>query len=217
MYAWDMQDAAAGTSSKDRLLAGALTCIAQQGYAATSSRDIAKAAGANVASINYHFGSKDTLVNAALSQCFGMWNQRVEQAFEAAAGLAPRDQLGAILHAAIDSFADLRSSVHACVESYAPALRSQELRERLAEGYAGVRESAIRLATQHMGDVGMAAPQNLAAIASVLMAVCDGLMLQWIADPQATPNAAETLDALSALGTLASMGSNESAGIQKNL
>jgi hypothetical protein len=72
------------------------------------------------------------LVNAALSQCFGMWNQRVEQAFEAAAGLAPRDQLAAILHAAIDSFADLRSSVHACVESYAPALRSQELRERLA-------------------------------------------------------------------------------------
>ena len=207
-----MQGAAADTSSKDRLLQGALTCIAQQGYAATSSRDIARAAGANVASINYHFGSKDALVNAALSQCFGMWNQRVEQAFEAAAGLAPRDQLGAILHAAIDSFADLRSSVHACVESYAPALRSQELRERLAAGYAGVRESAIRLATQHMGDAGMAAPQNLAAIASVLMAVCDGLMLQWIADPQATPNGAETLDALSALGTLASMEANQSAG-----
>ena len=207
-----MQGAAADTSSKDRLLQGALTCIAQQGYAATSSRDIARAAGANVASINYHFGSKDALVNAALSQCFGMWNQRVERAFEAAAGLAPRDQLGAILRAAIDSFADLRSSVHACVESYAPALRSQELRERLAAGYAGVRESAIRLATQHMGDAGMAAPQNLAAIASVLMAVCDGLMLQWIADPQATPNGAETLDALSALGTLASMEANQSAG-----
>jgi hypothetical protein len=63
-----------------------------------------------------------------------------------------------------------------------------------------------------MDDVGMAAPQNLAAIASVLMAVCDGLMLQWIADPQATPNAAETLDALSALATLASMGAKRPAG-----
>jgi AcrR family transcriptional regulator len=199
-----MQDASAGGSSKDRLLQGALTCIAQRGYAATSSRDIAKAAGANVASINYHFGSKEALVNEALGQCFGMWNQRVEDAFEAAAGLAPRDQLAAILHAAIDSFADLRSSVHACVESYAPALRSQELRERLAAGYAAVRESAVRLATRHLDDVGVAAPRNLAAIASVLMAVCDGLMLQWIADPQAAPNAAETLDALSALGALAS-------------
>src|SRR6516225_2505721 len=206
----DVQDLSGDTGSKNKLIQGALNCIAYKGYAATSSRDIARAAGANVASINYHFGSKEALVNEALGQCFGMWNQRVEGAFEAAAGLGPRDQLAAILHAAIDSFADLRSSVHACIESYAPALRSGELRERLAAGYAGVRESAIRLATQHMGDVGMAAPQNLGAIASVLMAVCDGLMLQWIADPQATPNAAETLDALSALGTLASMGANQS-------
>src|SRR6516164_11001349 len=207
-----VQDLSGDRGSKNKLIQGALNCIAHKGYAGTSSRDIARAAGANVASINYHFGSKEALVNEALGQCFGMWNQRVEEAFDAAAGLGPSDQLRAILRAAIDSFADLRSSVHACVESYAPALRSEELRERLAAGYAAVRESAVRLATQHMGDVGMAARQNLAAIASVLMAVCDGLMLQWIADPQATPNAAETLDALSALGTLASMGANQSAG-----
>jgi len=193
------------SSSKDKLLRGALTCMAEKGFAATSSRDIARAAGANVASINYHFGSKEALVNEALGQCFGMWNQRVEEAFDAAAGLGPSDQLRAILRAAIDSFADLRSSVHACVESYAPALRSEELRERLAAGYAAVRESGVSVATRHMDDVGIAVPNNLAAITSVLMAVCDGLMLQWIADPQATPDADETLDALVALGALASM------------
>jgi hypothetical protein len=56
-----------------------------------------------------------------------------------------------------------------------------------------------------MEQAGMAAPNNLAAITSVLMAVCDGLMLQWIADPMATPNADQTLDALTALGALASI------------
>lgn len=191
--------------NKDKLIRGALSCIAERGYAATSSRDIARAAGANVASINYHFGSKDALLDEALGQCFGLWNERVESAFAAAAGLKPRDQLAAILHAAIDSFADWRSSVHACIESYAPALRSEELRERLADGYAAVRESAVRLATTAMQDIGMVAPENLPPIASVLMAVCDGLMLQWVADPMATPNADETLDALAALGALASI------------
>jgi len=200
-----MQDARADTGSKDRLRRAALHCIAQQGYAATSSRDIAREAGANVASINYHFGSKEALVTEALGECFGMWNQRVENAFVAAAGLAPRDQLAAILHAAIDSFAELRSSVHACVETYAPALRSDELRERMAAGYATVRESAVELATRAMHDGGMPVPDNLAAITSVLMAVCDGLMLQWIADPDAPPAAAETLDALGAIGALAAM------------
>jgi len=204
-YAEDMQGLSDDTGSKDKLLRGALSCIAEKGFASTSSRDIARAAGVNVASINYHFGSKEALVNQALGQCFGMWNQRVEDAFEAAAGLAASEQLSAIVHAAIGSFAELRSSVHACIESYAPALRSDELRGRLAAGYAGVRESAVRLATAHMNDVGMPAPDNLAAIASVVMAMCDGLMLQWIADPEATPNADQTLDALSALGALAPM------------
>src|SRR6516162_9298369 len=75
-----MQDPSADTGSKDRLRRAALHCIAQRGYAATSSRDIAREARANVASINYHFGSKEALVTEALGECFGMWNQRVEKA-----------------------------------------------------------------------------------------------------------------------------------------
>jgi len=75
----------------------------------------------------------------------------------------------------------------------------------MAAGYATVRESAVQLATKAMQDGGMPVPENLAAIASVLMAVCDGLMLQWIADPTGPPKAAETLDALGAIGTLAAM------------
>jgi len=200
-----MQDLPLDAGSKDKLRRAALHCIAQRGYAATSSRDIARQAGANVASINYHFGNKEALVTEALGECFGLWNQRVETAFVEAAGLPPRDQLAAILHAAIDSFDEVRSSIHACIETYAPALRSDELRERMAAGYATVRESAVELAAEAMRDGGMPIPDNLAAIASVLMAVCDGLMLQWIADPDAPPNAADTLDALGAIGGLATM------------
>ncbi|MCP3811243.1 TetR/AcrR family transcriptional regulator [Mycolicibacterium septicum] len=200
-----MQESPADTGSKDKLRRAALHCIAQRGYAVTSSRDIAREAGVNVASINYHFGSKDALVTEALGECFGLWNQRVETAFVGAAGLPPHDQLAAILRVAIDSFAEVRSSIHACVETYAPALRSDELRERMAAGYATVRESAVQLAANAMHEGGMPVPDNLAAIASVLMAVCDGLMLQWIADPTAPPDSAATLDALSAIGVLAGM------------
>lgn len=200
-----MQESPADTGSKDRLRRAALHCIAQRGYAATSSRDIAREAGVNVASINYHFGSKEALVTEALGECFGMWNERVETAFVAAAGLAPHDQLAAILHAAIDSFTEVQSSIHACVETYAPALRSEELRERMAAGYATVRESAVQLAAKAMNEGGLPVPDNLAAIASVLMAVCDGLMLQWLADPAAPPNATATLDALGAIGALANL------------
>ncbi|CAG7632392.1 hypothetical protein SIM91_02190 [Rhodococcus opacus] len=45
--------------------------------------------------------------------------------------------------------------------------------------------------------MGIAAPDNLPAIASVLIAVCDGLMLQLIA---------ETLEALTSLAAIAALG-----------
>ena len=46
------------------LVAAAMKLFGQKGYAATSTREIAAAAGTNVASIAYHFGSKDGLRRA---------------------------------------------------------------------------------------------------------------------------------------------------------
>jgi AcrR family transcriptional regulator len=204
IYHDGVQEASLELGSRDKLLRGALECVQRRGYSRTSSRDIARAAGVNLASINYHFGSKDALLDEALGRCFEMWQQRVEEAFAVSATGDVKERLGAILHAVIDSFPELQSSLHACVESYAPALRSAELRARLAAGYADVRESGVRLSRQTLDGRGVAAPDNLGAIASVLVAVCDGLMLQWIADPSATPNAAETLEALTGLAALAS-------------
>src|SRR5262249_55672011 len=63
-------------------------------FATTASRDSARAAGADAAPANHPFGSKEALVNWTLGQCFGMWNQRVEEAFETAAGLGTTRSAG---------------------------------------------------------------------------------------------------------------------------
>lgn len=198
-----MQDAITGVGSKGKLLLGALDCIEQRGYARTSSRDIARAAGVNVASINYHFGSKDALLDEALGRCFETWNQRVEAAFEDSAASGVLEQLGAVLHTAIDSFGELESSLHACVESFPQALRSPQLRARLAAGYADIRETGVRRSREALSRNGIEPPGNLHAMASVIIAICDGLMLQWIADPEATPDAAQALAALATLAVIA--------------
>ena len=54
------------TSTKDRILTSAVGLFAGQGYSSTSVRQICDAAGANVASVNYHFGSKRGLYDASL-------------------------------------------------------------------------------------------------------------------------------------------------------
>ncbi|HZV92115.1 MAG TPA: CerR family C-terminal domain-containing protein [Caldimonas sp.] len=53
-----------GEPARERLLLAALRLFAEQGYAKTSIRQIAQAAGANVAAVSYYFGNKAGLYRA---------------------------------------------------------------------------------------------------------------------------------------------------------
>lgn len=53
-----------GEQSRERLLHAALRLFAHQGYAKTSTREIAEAAGVNLAAISYYFGDKQGLYRA---------------------------------------------------------------------------------------------------------------------------------------------------------
>lgn len=53
---------------RERIIAAAEELFADRGFDATSLRDITEVAKANVASVNYHFGSKEQLVRQVLSQ-----------------------------------------------------------------------------------------------------------------------------------------------------
>lgn len=50
--------------TKERILLAAQELFAERGFEAVSLRDITKSAEANVAAVNYHFGSKDALIDA---------------------------------------------------------------------------------------------------------------------------------------------------------
>ena len=50
---------------------GANAVSASRGYARTTARDIAAAAGTSLAAIGYHFGSKEALLSVALIETSG--------------------------------------------------------------------------------------------------------------------------------------------------
>ena len=57
--------------ARARLLRAGLRLFAQQGYAATSTRELAQAAGVNVAAISYYFGDKAGLYRAVFFEPLG--------------------------------------------------------------------------------------------------------------------------------------------------
>src|SRR5262252_2878105 len=82
----------APTETKQRILDAAERLISEQGYAATSLRQIISEAGVNLASVHYHFGSKDELLDELVRRKAGPVNERrmhMLAEFERAAGGLP--------------------------------------------------------------------------------------------------------------------------------
>src|SRR5690606_42019575 len=50
---------------REDLLEGAKRCLLQKGFVRTTARDVVRESGTNLASIGYHYGSKDALLARA--------------------------------------------------------------------------------------------------------------------------------------------------------
>jgi AcrR family transcriptional regulator len=55
----------AGDSTRERILAAAGRCFAERGFRAATVAEICRGARANIAAVNYHFGSKEALYREA--------------------------------------------------------------------------------------------------------------------------------------------------------
>ena len=88
--------------TKERILDAAERLFADFGLPSTSLRDITSEAGVNLASVNYHFGSKDALLVAVLERRFRPVNQRRLERLEELERLA--GPIGAEVEAILRAF-----------------------------------------------------------------------------------------------------------------
>jgi AcrR family transcriptional regulator len=86
------------TGTREAIQEAGLRLFHQYGYAATSIRDIAKAANIGVASLFYHFPSKLSLLEAVIHAAMDGLIEATDQAYREA-GPDPAAKLRAIVHA----------------------------------------------------------------------------------------------------------------------
>lgn len=104
--------AAAGSSStRERLLDAAESLFAEHGYPSTSLRQITGAAGANLAAVHYHFGSKLSLFREVLHRRLGPINEERVARLKRAIANAPDGQpsLDAVLRALLAPALELKN------------------------------------------------------------------------------------------------------------
>ncbi len=94
-----------------KLMDGAAKLFRTQGFAATSTRDIAAAAGMHSGSPFYHFESKSALLYAVMSEGMTMATQSQQQALDALPAKAtPREQLHTLIRHHFEILLGPRSS-----------------------------------------------------------------------------------------------------------
>jgi AcrR family transcriptional regulator len=138
-------------STKDRLLHAAEELFAQQGFASTSLRQVTSRADVNIAAVNYHFGSKENLVNEVFRRRMDVMSGQRLEALHKATAAAP-GQLDAILAAFVEPALAMAQDRHGGgafirVIARAYAERIDSLRKFLSDQYGHVlREFAKALA-----------------------------------------------------------------------
>src|SRR3954453_22909109 len=124
---------------RDALLDAAKRLLREQGYARITARDLVAASGTNLASIGYHFGSKDALLNEAIGESFNEWNEHLLQAAMVDADAQPLERLMTSWRAMLGDFEAARPIFVAFLEALAQAERSPDLRAQLAGQYEVMR------------------------------------------------------------------------------
>lgn len=85
------------SETRDRLIDAALFEFADRGILAATLRDITDRAGANIAAVNYHFGSKEGLIRSVLEYCLTPFNEARLRALAKWDQLPPRKRAVATL------------------------------------------------------------------------------------------------------------------------
>ncbi|MEU1316385.1 MULTISPECIES: TetR/AcrR family transcriptional regulator [Streptomyces] len=172
---------------REDLLEGAKRCLLAKGFLRTTARDIVKESGTNLASIGYHYGSKDAL----LAQAYVEMVEGMSDAFEGGGEL--RGEPGSL-----ERFTDVWANIigtmrepgsmwRLSLEIVAMGDQLPEVREHLARAQReGARGILPLFLGGHEADV---TDEQVDTVGYFYLTMMMGLMAQWTFDPEHAPEA----------------------------
>ena len=179
--------------NREDLLAGAKKCLYEKGYARTTARDIATAAGVSLAAIGYHYGTKEALLNAAVQQALAEWGADLSSILASAADLPPGERFEAAWDQVLRSFADNRPLWSIQFELIALGDAA------LLDSFAAVNRDARLALVELFGDFGHADERSQLLLGTLYQALVGGIAAQWLVDPAGTFSGATLREALTLL------------------
>jgi AcrR family transcriptional regulator len=187
--------------NREALLAAAKTCLLEKGYARTTARDIASAAGVSLAAIGYHFDSKDALLTEALLLAFGEWDQDLQRALQESVppNVSPAERFEATWANIMETFEGHRSLWIANFEIFTQMVSQPSTREFLAANLLTARTGlAAMFLNRPESEVDV---QTARTIGNFLHVLLSGLIVQWLIDPASALSASDLTESMRRLAS----------------
>jgi AcrR family transcriptional regulator len=166
-------------SNRAQLIEGTLRCLDRLPPERITARAIAAESGANLASITYHFGTKDNLVTEAVIEGLDRWLADISRRLTDLTGSSP----AARFRRATEIFESSRDEHTGLARNFVGALAKAQhdprVRALLTAGYHRTRPALASVL-----DLGSDQPGTDAA--GLVLALFHGLLLQSLLDPSLT-------------------------------
>jgi AcrR family transcriptional regulator len=163
-------------SNSQNLLAGTLRCLARLPAERITARAIAAESGANLASIAYHFGSKDQLITAAVIEGLDRWLDEIARELERLETSSPQERYGAAGRLIETTRRRHEGLARNFLGALARAQHNAQVKDPLTEGFRRTRPTiaaALGLGDDRVGE----------DAAGLVHAMFTGLLFQTLLDP----------------------------------
>jgi AcrR family transcriptional regulator len=177
---------------REDLLEGAKRCLLAKGFARTTARDIVKESGTNLASIGYHYGSKDAL----LAQAYIALVEELSFDWGDGLGGAPGslERFREVWSNIVDSMRQPGSMWRLSAEIMAMGDQLPEARDQLSraqrEGGRGLVSLLMGVPEEEVSD------ETADTLGGFYGTLISGLIMQWTFDPKTAPDADQLTEGL---------------------
>jgi len=162
---------------REQILQAALTCFGEHGYHASTMDDLVRASGLSKGSLYWHFRSKEevflAVFDAFAEELYGQWDAAAESSEEAMSVLQREFELSA----------EIFSNQRVFLLAFAEFLSHPAARDRMAGTYTVVREKLAAIIERGRRAKSIRSGPPADRLASTLIGAIEGLLLQWLVDP----------------------------------
>ncbi|MBV9212361.1 MAG: TetR family transcriptional regulator [Actinobacteria bacterium] len=164
-----------------RIVAAMRDSVARRGAAGSTFDHVAQEAGVSRGLLHYYFGTKERLLVEVVRRDADIRIHALEERLRGAGSL---DAVVQALVAQLQEFVAEDAGSHAVIhELLSAARRNDEIREELAELYRRVRSAISSILTEKEREGIVSLRGGAEAVASILLALGDGLEVQLTSDP----------------------------------